>query len=43
MKTTMWENKEVALDREEKIEFSVRVQKSKPCMSSDGQKIDVKI
>jgi hypothetical protein len=43
MKTTLWENKEVALDREEKIWFSQRVKKNNPSVSSWGQKIDVKI
>jgi hypothetical protein len=43
MKTTLWENKEVALDREEKISLSQRVNKNNPSVSSEGQKIDVKI
>ena len=34
-------HKEVALDREEKIVFLCK--KSKPCLSSDGLKIYVKI
>jgi hypothetical protein len=43
MKTTLWQNKEVALDKEEKILFSQRVKKNNPSVSSEGQKIDVKI
>ena len=43
MKTTLWENKDVALDEEEKISFSQGVQKLEPSMSSEVLKIHASI